>query len=96
MIKPESIPAHDVLTGGFPCQPFSFSGRREGFGDPRGTLFLEIVKIAAMHQPKALLLGEKGDRSCDATPCDAMPCDAMPCAKRRTPILSLAPPLVPT
>jgi DNA-cytosine methyltransferase len=50
------IPAHDILTAGFPCQPFSFSGNRKGFGDARGTLFMEIVRIARARQPKALLL----------------------------------------
>jgi DNA (cytosine-5)-methyltransferase 1 len=55
-IDARSVPAHDVLTAGFPCQPFSFSGARKGFGDTRGTLFREIVRLARALRPKALLL----------------------------------------
>jgi DNA (cytosine-5)-methyltransferase 1 len=55
-IDARSVPSHDLLTAGFPCQPFSFSGARRGFGDTRGTLFREIVRLVRAHQPKALLL----------------------------------------
>ena len=41
----ESIPAHDVLIGGFPCQPFSMMGGQKGFEDTRGTLFFRIAEI---------------------------------------------------
>lgn len=51
-----TIPKHDVLCGGFPCQAFSISGKQEGFKDPRGTLFFEIYKIAKQHKPKVLFL----------------------------------------
>ncbi|HOA79525.1 MAG TPA: DNA (cytosine-5-)-methyltransferase [Defluviitaleaceae bacterium] len=40
-----SIPNHNVLIGGFPCQPFSMMGEEKGFDDPRGTLFFRIVEI---------------------------------------------------
>jgi len=50
------IPAHDVILAGFPCQPFSNAGLREGFSDTRGTLFFEIERIARYHAPKILLL----------------------------------------
>lgn len=46
----------DFLLGGFPCQPFSYAGKRMGFGDTRGTLFFEIERILARYQPKAFLL----------------------------------------
>lgn len=55
-IKSSDIPAHDVLCGGFPCQPFSISGKQMGFGDVRGTLFNDIIRIAKYHQPKYLFL----------------------------------------
>ena len=51
-----TIPKHDVLCGGFPCQAFSISGKQGGFKDPRGTLFFEIYKIAKHHRPKVLFL----------------------------------------
>lgn len=55
-IDAKDVPDHDVLVGGFPCQAFSVAGRREGFGDTRGTLFFDIARIAAKKKPKALLL----------------------------------------
>ncbi|MGH7239414.1 MAG: DNA cytosine methyltransferase, partial [Candidatus Saccharimonadales bacterium] len=55
-IKEEEIPAHDVLCAGFPCQTFSEFGSRKGFGDPKGTLFFDILRIAKYHKPKVLLL----------------------------------------
>jgi DNA (cytosine-5)-methyltransferase 1 len=55
-IDTHDVPEHDLLTAGFPCQPFSFSGARKGFGDTRGTLFREIVRLASARRPKALLL----------------------------------------
>lgn len=46
----------DILCGGFPCQPFSNSGKKLGFEDTRGTLFFEIARILKTHQPKAAIL----------------------------------------
>jgi len=60
-----SIPDHQVLLAGFPCQPFSLAGvsknnalgRKHGFEHPtQGTLFYEIVKILDQHRPQAFLL----------------------------------------
>nr|DAR47236.1 MAG TPA: Cytosine specific methyltransferase [Caudoviricetes sp.] len=50
------IEPFDLLLGGFPCQPFSYAGKRKGFGDTRGTLFFEIERILEKYQPKAFLL----------------------------------------
>ncbi len=55
-IQPEDLPEIDLITAGFPCQPFSVSGRRLGFNDTRGTLFHEIVRVAEAWRPSCLLL----------------------------------------
>ncbi len=48
----ESIPKHDVLIGGFPCQPFSMMGKEKGFEDRRGTLFFKVVEIIETQKRK--------------------------------------------
>jgi DNA (cytosine-5)-methyltransferase 1 len=53
---PERIPNHDILCGGFPCQPFSQAGKQLGFDDARGTLFFDILTIAKKQRPKVLFL----------------------------------------
>lgn len=55
-IKSSAIPDFDILLGGFPCQAFSFAGKRNGFEDTRGTLFFEIARILKDKKPKAFLL----------------------------------------
>ena len=55
-VKNEDIPPFDFLFGGFPCQPFSASGKRQGFADTRGTLFFEIERIIKHHQPQGFIL----------------------------------------
>jgi DNA (cytosine-5)-methyltransferase 1 len=55
-IDAASIPDHDILLGGFPCQPFSIIGRMKGFDDTRGTLFFEIARILAEKRPIAFVL----------------------------------------
>ena len=65
----DTIPSHDILTAGFPCQPFSSAGKKQGTRDARGTLFEEIVKVLRAHCPqwfvlenvKRLLTMEQGD-----------------------------------
>lgn len=55
-IPAKSIPAHDILLAGFPCQAFSQAGLKQGFMDTRGTMFFEIQRILCHHRPKAFLL----------------------------------------
>lgn len=52
----DSIPDHDILVGGFPCQPFSLAGKKRGFDDTRGTLFFDVCRIIKEKRPKAFML----------------------------------------
>lgn len=54
--KNMEVPSHDVLVGGFPCQPFSKSGKQLGMEEARGTLFWNIARIIEVHKPKIVLL----------------------------------------
>lgn len=56
-INEKDIPDHDILIAGFPCQPFSNIGRREGFKHAtQGTLFFDVLRILTEKRPKAFLL----------------------------------------
>lgn len=50
------VPDHDILCGGFPCQPFSLIGQRKGTGEDRGRLIDYIAEILEKKQPKACVL----------------------------------------
>lgn len=56
LIPPHSIPDHNVLLAGFPCQPFSIIGAMRGFDDVRGTLFFNLAEIIEAKRPEALVL----------------------------------------
>ncbi|WP_245864180.1 DNA (cytosine-5-)-methyltransferase [Fredinandcohnia onubensis] len=55
-IHEKDIPDHDILLAGFPCQPFSQAGLKQGFDDTRGTLFFDIARIIKEKRPAAFLL----------------------------------------
>jgi len=56
-IKEEEIPDFDILVAGFPCQPFSSIGKRQGFAHAtQGTLFYDILRIMNCKKNKAFLL----------------------------------------
>jgi len=51
-----TIPDFDVLCAGFPCQPFSISGKMRGFEDTRGTLLFNILEIIELKKPRVVFL----------------------------------------
>ncbi len=55
-VDAKSIPDFDILTGGFPCQPFSQAGLKKGFSEARGTLFFDVARIIKEKQPKAFFI----------------------------------------
>lgn len=55
-INVEDIPDHDILTGGFPCQPFSIAGRQDGFQDERSNVFWKILEIIDFRKPSCVVL----------------------------------------
>lgn len=55
-IATSDIPDCDVLTAGFPCQPFSIAGLQKGFKDRDGNLFFEITRIIDAKRPKVVFL----------------------------------------
>ena len=50
------VPPHELLTAGFPCQPFSSAGKKLGVKDPRGTLFGTVVEVLAKREPAYFVL----------------------------------------
>lgn len=56
-IDTKDIPEHDLLLAGFPCQAFSYAGKRLGFSDEtKGTLFFEVLRILKHHKPDCFIL----------------------------------------
>lgn len=55
-VEKESLPDFDVLTAGFPCQPFSVCGKQKGFQDDRGNLFFQIIDVIDTKKPSIVFL----------------------------------------
>ena len=56
LANPKEIPSHDILCGGFPCQPFSISWKQKWFEDTRWTLFFNTLEIIKEKKPKVVFL----------------------------------------
>lgn len=55
-IKDTDIPKSDILTAGFPCQPFSIAGMQKGFDDERSNVFWKILSILKLNNPNIVIL----------------------------------------
>lgn len=55
-LNPEELPDFNVFCGGFPCQPFSIAGKREGLEDERGKLINSILRICGAKKPEVIFL----------------------------------------
>jgi DNA (cytosine-5)-methyltransferase 1 len=52
----KEIPKHNILCGGFPCQPFSIAGNKLGFDDNRSIVFWKILEILKENKPNIIIL----------------------------------------
>lgn len=55
-VHTNDIPEFDILTAGFPCQAFSSVGLLQGFNDPRGNLFFEVIRVVKAVKPRVVFL----------------------------------------
>ena len=57
LVAPSKVPDHDILTAGFPCQPFSKAGMQKGLKCPlHGSLFDNVIEILTARRPEFLIL----------------------------------------
>ncbi|MDF3284959.1 DNA cytosine methyltransferase [Gordonia sp. N1V] len=54
-VDPADVPVHDIVTAGFPCQPFSFAGRQRGLDDERGVMFYQLARLIMHTRPRAFI-----------------------------------------
>ena len=52
----QTVPDHDILCAGFPCQPYSVAGNRRGFADPRSQVIWSILDVVDQRRPELILL----------------------------------------
>ena len=55
-INSKDVPIHDILISGFPCQPFSIAGNRQGFADSRAQIFWDLIRIIKCRTPRFVIL----------------------------------------
>lgn len=55
-VDEKTIPNHNILCAGFPCQSFSISGKQRGFDDSRGTLFFDVARIVKEKRPEVVFM----------------------------------------
>merc|ERR1711971_538930 len=55
-IMAKSVPDHDILIAGFPCQPYSIAGKKSGLSDSRSRVFSDIIRVAKAKAPKFMVL----------------------------------------
>lgn len=68
-VSAEMVPAHDMLCAGVPCTTFSRSGGQAGTNDPRGRLYLHVLRLVEYHKPKVVLIENVGQfQSLDGGP----------------------------
>lgn len=55
-VDPADLPDFDMVCAGFPCQSFSIAGLRKGFGDDRGNLFYDVLRLVDAKNPRVVVL----------------------------------------
>ena len=55
-VNPSSLSAVNIITAGFPCQPFSVAGQQRGFSDDRGNLYYEVIRYVKSLKPRFVFL----------------------------------------